>query len=655
MKILLVEDDQPTGSVLAETLKDHRYNVNMATDGLQGLELAKAFEYDLILLDIIIPKLDGITLCKSLREYGYKNPILLLTAKDSSSDRVIGLDAGADDYVVKPFDLQELLARIRALLRRSKSVLSTVMTWENIQLDPINTEITCNSQRLHFTAKEYCLLELFLLNPKRVFSRKAILDKLWDFAESPGEETVSTHIKCLRQKLKVAGASDPVETVYGLGYRLRQEGNISKPLSSEDKSFETRALNPTLQQKKSKIWEKYKDELLTRAVLIQQTAEKLAANKLTNELREEAKNEAHKLAGSLGIFGLDIGSNLAQELERLLHSNVVLESLQIQQVVELANLLVQEFDKRPNPPTPFPIREGGVREGGVREGGVREGGVREGGVRGREIGRDIQSFSFPLHVGEGLGERSIYTPLILVVDDDLLLAEQIRIEGIDWGMRVEVATDLIVARQMIVQTPPDVILLDLNFPNSQEDGLTLLRELENRTPKIPVIAFTGRESLADRVEVAQLGGYAFLHKPLAIEEILKAVKNTFNSLRSKLGNRVMLVDDDSVLLENVSNQMTSWGIEIITLSKPKQFWEVLTSFHPNLLVLDMEMPDFDGIQLCQAVRTDPYWQHLTIMFLSAHTSAAKISRAFEVGADSYINKSTDGEEIARLIIRRLRK
>jgi DNA-binding response OmpR family regulator/HPt (histidine-containing phosphotransfer) domain-containing protein len=639
MKILLVEDDQTTGSVLAEILKDHRYNVNMATDGLQGLELAKAFEYDLILIDIIISELDGIALCKNLRKHGYKNPILLLTAKDSSSDRVMALDAGADDYVVKPFDLQELLARIRALLRRCKSIPSTVMTWENIQLDPINTEITCNSQRLHLTAKEYCLLELFLLNPKRIFSRKAILDKLWDFADSPGEETVSTHIKCLRQKLKAAGASDPVETIYGLGYRLRQEGNISKPLSSEDKSFETRALNPTLQQKKSKIWGKYKDELLARAVLIQQTSEKLAANKLTNELREEAKNEAHKLAGSLGIFGLDMGSNLAQELERLLQPNVVLESLQIQQVVELANLLVQEFEKRPNPPTPFPNREGGGR----------------GGVRGREIGRDIQSFSFPLHVGEGLGERSIYTPLILVVDDDLLLAEQIRIEGIDWGMRVEVATDLIVARQIIVQTLPDVILLDLNFPNSQEDGLTLLRELENRTPKIPVIAFTGRESLADRVEVAQLGGYAFLHKPLPIEEILKAVKNTFNSLRSKLGNRVMLVDDDSVLLENVSNQMTSWGIEIITLSKPKQFWEVLTSFHPNLLVLDMEMPDFDGIQLCQVVRTDPYWQHLTIMFLSAHTSAAKISRAFEVGADSYINKSTDGEEIAQLIIRRLRK
>jgi DNA-binding response OmpR family regulator/HPt (histidine-containing phosphotransfer) domain-containing protein len=611
MKILLVEDDQPTGSVLAEILKQHNYNVDLATDGLQGLELAKAFEYDLILLDIVIPRLDGITLCKALREYEYKNPILLLTAKDSSSDRVIGLDAGADDYVVKPFDQQELLARIRALLRRSKPVSSTAMTWENIQLDPLNSEVNCNGQRLSLTAKEYCLLELFLLNPKRVFSRRAILDKLWDYAHSPGEETVSTHIKCLRQKLKAAGASDPVETVHGLGYRLRQEGNFSGTFPE--------ALNSTLQQKKSKIWDKYKDELLGRVIFIQGAIEELIAGKLTSELREEAKNEAHKLAGSLGIFGLDFGSRLAQELEKFLQPDVVLETMQIQQVAELAHCLLQEFDKRHNPP-----------------------------------GGKVKLNSPPL-VGERLGKRSIYTPLILVVDDDLILAEQVRIEGINWGMRVEVATDLIVARQMIDQTPADLILLDLNFPHSQEDGFTLLRELANRIPKIPVIAFTGRESLADRLEVAQLGGCGFLHKPLPTQEILQAVNNTLNSCRNKLGNRVMLVDDDPALLENLSNQITSWGIEVITLSEPKQFWEVLTSFQPNLLVLDMKMPDFDGIQLCQVVRTDPYWQHLTIIFLSAHTTAPEIDRAFEVGADDYIKKCTNVEKIARLIVRRLKK
>lgn len=221
MKILLVEDDPLTRTTLSEILLAHQYTVNTATDGLTTLEMAGSFLYDLILLDIGIPKLDGISVCKQLRSKGYQNPILLLTARDSSTDRVMGLDAGADDYVVKPFDINELMARVRALLRRGKSVSTAVMTWENLSFDPINNEVKSGERLIHLTSKEYCLLELFLLNPKRIFSRRAILDRLWDFAESPGEETVSTHIKCLRQKLKAAGSANPIETVHGLGYRLR--------------------------------------------------------------------------------------------------------------------------------------------------------------------------------------------------------------------------------------------------------------------------------------------------------------------------------------------------------------------------------------------------------------------------------------------------
>ena len=199
MKILLIEDDQPTGSILTELLTTQHYTVNPATDGQAGLELAREFAYDLILLDVTLPKMDGLRVCRQLRAEGYQRPILLLTAKASSSDRVIGLDAGANDYVVKPFDPPELLARVRALLRQNAATAS-ILTWENVQFDTANSEVTCNGQTLRLTHKEYCLLELFLLNPKRIFSRSAILDRLWDFAEPPGEETVSTHVKCLRVK-----------------------------------------------------------------------------------------------------------------------------------------------------------------------------------------------------------------------------------------------------------------------------------------------------------------------------------------------------------------------------------------------------------------------------------------------------------------------
>lgn len=130
--------------------------------------------------------------------------------------------------MVKPFDPLELLARVRALLRREASTTS-VLTWENVHLDTVSNEVTCNGESVKLTHKEYCLLELFVLNPKRIFSRSAMLDRLWDFAEPPGEETVSTHIKCLRQKLKVAGAVDLIETVYGLGYRLRTPAQTVEP------------------------------------------------------------------------------------------------------------------------------------------------------------------------------------------------------------------------------------------------------------------------------------------------------------------------------------------------------------------------------------------------------------------------------------------
>lgn len=614
MKILLVEDDESIGLVLVQVLSE-QYSVTIATDGEQALDLAKRFEFDLILLDVIIPKLDGINVCRELRAFGYKNPILLLTGKDSSDDRVMGLDAGADDYVVKPFDLPELLARIRALSRRLTNVSETLITWDKLQLNSTNSEVTCDGQRLHFTPKEYCLLELFFLNPNRVFSRSAILDKLWDFADSPGEETVSTHIKCLRQKLKAAGSPDPVETVHGLGYRLRQPStaNISTPLPSQPKSYvvsdrsdKIEVNRQKLRQKTAKIWEKHKNNLAHQVTVIERVTSALIASKLTSELREEAKHEAHKLAGSLGVFGLAEGSRLARELEHLLQSNVHIGTQEAHKIVELTKSLREELNNA-----------------------------------GASQEREIKSTN--------------YSPLVLVVDDDLVLAEQLRSEAITWGIRVEVACDLIVARKIIAKAPPDAILLDLNFPQPTEDGLCLLRELTNRVPKIPVIAFTGRESLADRVEVAQLGGCAFLRKPSSTPEILKAITEALSPKRNQIGNRVMVVDDDSMILEILSHQLGRLGVEVKTLSNSEYFWEVLCDFNPNLLILDMKMPNFDGVQLCQVVRIDQQWQHLPIIFLSAHTTAEEIDRAFAAGADDYISKSIDGQEIATRINRRLRR
>jgi len=223
MKILLVEDNQYLAEILAQALTEQHYVVDIASDGQAGWELVTAFTYDLILLDVVLPKLDGISLCRRLRSQGHHMPILLLTAQDTSTNKVLGLDAGADDYVVKPFDLQELAARVRALLRRGNVALSPTLEWRGLRLDPSTYEVSYDGQLLHLTPKEYSLLELFLRNSRRVLNRSAILEHLWSSFEDPPEETtIKSHIKGLRQKLKTAGAPpDFIETIYGLGYRLK--------------------------------------------------------------------------------------------------------------------------------------------------------------------------------------------------------------------------------------------------------------------------------------------------------------------------------------------------------------------------------------------------------------------------------------------------
>lgn len=224
MKILVVEDDERISDAVAEYLSDQHYAVETAYDGLSAWELLDVFTYDLVLLDVMLPQMDGITLCRKLRAKGHETPILMITAKDTLNNKVEGLDAGADDYLVKPFELEELSARIRALLRRGASSTPPILTWGDLRLDPSTCEVFYHEELLPLSPKEYKLLEFFLRNGRRVFSRAQILEHLWPFEQVPEEATVKAHIRGLRQKLEIAGAPhDLIETVYGLGYRLKEQ------------------------------------------------------------------------------------------------------------------------------------------------------------------------------------------------------------------------------------------------------------------------------------------------------------------------------------------------------------------------------------------------------------------------------------------------
>lgn len=224
MRILLIEDDIRLAETLAEALTDQLYTVDIAIDGESALDYTKALDYDLLLLDVMLPELDGLSLCQQLRSHGYQIPILMLTARDTIGDKITGLDAGADDYIVKPVDLGELFARIRALLRRGSASLPPILKWGSLALDPSTYEVSYANSLLHLTPKEYSLLELLLRNGRRVLSRRAIIGHIWPLEASPEEDTIKVHIRSLRQKLKAAGApEDFIETVHSMGYRLNKE------------------------------------------------------------------------------------------------------------------------------------------------------------------------------------------------------------------------------------------------------------------------------------------------------------------------------------------------------------------------------------------------------------------------------------------------
>ncbi|NEQ71502.1 MAG: response regulator transcription factor [Symploca sp. SIO2D2] len=223
MRILLVEDNTPLAEGLADALTAQLYIVDIVGDGEAAWEQIKTVEYDLILLDLMLPKLDGISLCKRLRSHGIETPVLMLTARDTSMDKVTGLDVGADDYMVKPFDLPELLARIRALLRRGNFASSPILVWGSLRLDPSTYQVSFQEHLLHLTPKEYSILELLMRNGQRVLSRNLIIEHIWSVDNAPVESTVKVHIKSLRHKLKAAGApNDLIQTVHGIGYRLKQ-------------------------------------------------------------------------------------------------------------------------------------------------------------------------------------------------------------------------------------------------------------------------------------------------------------------------------------------------------------------------------------------------------------------------------------------------
>ena len=220
-RILVIEDDPAILKVLQRGLAYEGYVVDIATDGRAGLNLARDRHPDLVILDLMLPGMDGLEVCRLLRTSGGV-PILVLTAKDAIHDRVQGLDAGADDYLIKPFNLDELLARIRALLRRTQTERIQVYKFADLTMDTSSRQVTRGSRFIQLTAKEYELLELFLRHPRQVLTREIIFDRVWGYDFGGESNVLEVYIRYLRQKLEAEGEPRLIQTVRGVGYVLRE-------------------------------------------------------------------------------------------------------------------------------------------------------------------------------------------------------------------------------------------------------------------------------------------------------------------------------------------------------------------------------------------------------------------------------------------------
>ncbi|MDJ0690583.1 MAG: response regulator [Xenococcaceae cyanobacterium MO_188.B32] len=602
MRILLVEDDEILQDVLRQSLTSQNHVVDVAEDGQLGWEYCESGEYELVLLDVGLPELDGISLCAKLRKEGYSTPILLMTAKDANQERIRGLDAGADDYLIKPLDLGELHARIRALSRRGEVVPTTVLEVQELRLDPISCEVSYKSKPIKVTPKEYNLLELFLRNPARVFSRGQILDRLWTFDDPPQEESVKAHIKGLRKKLKQAGVVDWIENVYGIGYRLNPKIAQPEPEIAEVDKSTSSSVEQEFNQKMEEMWQQYQGLMAERMKVLQKAVLALEKAELSSDLHHSAEQAAHKLAGVLGMFERQVGTNLAREIETLMQAHPILATPEknkfISLVADLRSLLALEET-----------------------------------------------------VTSTLTNE---TEKLLLISSELELGSELQHLATSANLSWKQVDNIERAKTWLTNHSPYLVVLDIDAIEQERAYLALINDLASQTPAIPVLILSREESLLDRLTVVRFGAAGFLVKPVTPTQVWQSVDRLLQRDRSG-ETSVLVVDDDPLFLAAIRPLLEPWGIRMTALDNPLRFWEVLQSTNPDMLILDVEMPEINGIELCQTIRTDPNWQSLPILFLTARRDSETIQQVFTAGADDYATKPIIGSELLTRINNRLER
>ena len=357
----------------------------------------------------------------------------------------------------------------------------------------------------------------------------------------------------------------------------------------------------------AQIWERGKDKILARIDTLEQATIELLDDRLEDNLRREAEREAHKLAGSLTTFGFPEGSRLARDIEQTFQADSPLEPRDALHLSEKVQSLRQVLEGEPVHPSAQPTN------------------------RANSTGSHL-----------------------LVIDDDQEMIDRLSADAPAKGLDTEFAASLASAREAVSRHRPDAVVLNLSIPGEKSESLALIEELSRGDLPIPVLVRTPRDATLDRVQVARSGGRGFLPHSLPSPQVLDAVCGVMDQ-KEALPAKVVAVDDDPEILALLKGLLEPAGAQITGVNHPLEFWNTLEDNAPDLVVLDVDMPEASGIELCRAIRSDPQWSGLPVIFLTSHQDPETVHQLFLAGADDYLTKPLSGGEMVTRVLNRLER
>ncbi|MEO0648541.1 MAG: response regulator, partial [Cyanobacteria bacterium J06650_10] len=695
---------------------------------------------------------DGIDFAQRFRREGYANPLMILTAKETTAEKVRALDAGADDYVVKPFDFDELCARIRALLRRENQGLPTILSWGALQLDPSACKTTYNNNPVRLTPKEFSMMELFLRHPYRVYSLGAIIDDLWSFDDPPGEDAVRTHIKGLRRKLKAAGApKDLIKTVYGLGYQLnentieqatadksagesqqtrlqqtkdllKQDSSPQETLSQDDHSEQAHATSaipvnrdelpflesarlvdqntgqnfaegmlsermlsnqqlpgrddngvPNSSELKRRITEacdRYLSSVNIQLTTLESFLQALSDGSLDLALGDSVLRDsvpykdalaiAHNLSGSLGSFGFAAGSQIARELDTQLKALPAL----------FARVHVSDAT----------VSDATVSDATVSD----EIGPLLSSETVLQLSQSVQSLRQLVKQAEVRSSADTLSdyvqaglPVLLIVSEDDAFAQRLVAIAPQAHLKTKQVKTLAQAKQLLKVARCDLLLVDTDIGAAQPvaeisgsdesgsdesgsnespdsplfDRLQFIQQIKEDY-LLPVMVTAPPLTLAHRLDLIKQGVDVVSDRTTEPLQITLAAAGMIQAEGQR--GRVAIADDDPDMLDLFRTSLEPWGFQITAFESAPALWQWLDtptgpqacSLPIDILVLDIEMPTFSGLELCQVIRADTRFQSIPILFLTKYQENSLRTQAYQAGGDDFIHKAIAPAELA---------